>query len=318
MSKKRVVGVIGVGHVGAHVAYSLAVQGIADELILVDANQDKAKCECQDIFDSVGYLPHRLSIRVGDYADLGNCDVVVNAAGKISLLLGSGNNRLKEMDFTIRAVNDFTAKVMASGFHGIFLNIANPCDIVTRQFAKLSGLPKGHVLGTGTALDTARLRSALARQTGIDHKSICAYVMGEHGADQMVPWSTVSFGGRPLADWAKADERFRFDHNALRDEAREGGWVVFAGKQCTEYGICSTAARLVHIILLDEKQIMPVSAELDGEYGEKDLFVGVPAVVGAGGAEQVVELPMSSEDMEEFKKCCAGVRQNMEHLKEIK
>ena len=318
MSKKRVVGIIGVGHVGAHVAYSLAVQGIADELILVDKDQKKADCECQDILDSVCYLPHRVAVRAGDFADLKDCDVVVNSAGKISLLATGNNSRLEEMEFTIRAVNGFVDKVMASGFHGIVVNVTNPCDLVTRQFAKLSGLPRGHVFGTGTGLDTARLRSALARQTGVDHKSISAYVLGEHGASQMVPWSAVSFGGRPLSAWEKEDERFRFDHEAMRKEAANGGWVVFAGKQCTEYGICSTAARLVHIVLLDEKQIMPVSAELHGEYGEEGLFVGVPAVVGADGAESVVELPMSGDELTEFHRCCDDVRRNMETADKIK
>ena len=317
MSKKRIVGIIGIGHVGAHVAYSLAVQGIADELILVDKDQKKADCECQDIFDSVSWLPPRVGVRVGDFADLRDCDVIANSTGKISLLATGNNNRIEEMDFTVKAVRGYVDKVMASGFHGVVINVTNPCDIITGLFAKLAGLPRGQVFGTGTGLDTARLRSALARQTGIDHKSICAYVLGEHGASQMVPWSAVSFGGRPLSAWAAEDERSRFDHEAMRKEAANGGWVVFSGKQCTEYGICSTAARLAHIVLLDEKQIMPVSAELRGEYGEEGLFVGAPAVVGAGGAERVVELTMSDEDLRSFKSCCADVRKNAEAADKI-
>ena len=318
MNKKRIVGIIGVGHVGAHVAYSLAVQGIADEIVLVDMERKKVECECQDVMDAVSYLPHRVLVRVGDFADLKDCDVLVNSAGKISLLATGNNSRLEEMEFTVRAVNGYVDKVMSSGFNGVVVNITNPCDVITGRFARLSGLPKGRVFGTGTGLDTARLCSALARQTGVDHKSICAYAMGEHGASQMVPWSMVSFGGRSLEDWAKVDERFRFDREAIRKEARDAGWVVFSGKQCTEYGICSTAARLVSVVLLDEKQILPVSAPLEGEYGESGIYIGVPAVVGAGGAEQVVELPMSAEDLAEFKKCCSDVRRNMEHADTIK
>lgn len=314
--KKRVVGIVGIGHVGAHCAYSLAVQGIADEIILVDMNRQKAVSECQDLFDSVAYLPHRVEVRVGDFPDLKDCDVLVNSVGNIDILRGT-HNRVDEMDFTIRAVNGYVQKVMDSGFDGVIINITNPCDIVTRQIAKLSGLPRGRVFGTGTGLDSSRLRSALAKQTGMDHKSITGYMMGEHGASQMVAWSSLSFGGKSLAEWAKTDPRFSFDHEAMRKEVIGAGWVTFSGKFCTEYGIASTLARLVQIVFVDEKQILPVSTELRGEYGQEDIFVGVPAVIGANGVEQVVELPLPQEEYDAFQSCCADVRANMEHLKDI-
>lgn len=315
--QKRKIGIIGLGHVGAHCAYSLAIQGVADELILVDKNHEKLVSECQDLMDSGLFFPHRVTVKAGDFADLGDCDILVNAAGNIEILRGN-HDRVTEMDFTIAAVNGFMSKVMASGFHGMIINISNPCDIVTRQIAKLSGLPRGHVLGTGTGLDSSRLISALARETGFDHQSISGFMMGEHGAAQMAAWSTVTFGGRPLADWAKTDARFRFDHDKIKKEAINAGWVTFSGKLCTEYGIASTLARLAKTILHDEKQILPVSAELCGEYGETDLFVGVPAVIGANGVEKVVELGLPDEEYQEFKACCASVRKNMEHLKEIR
>lgn len=314
--KKRKIGIIGMGHVGAHCAYNLAIQGIADELILVDHNHDKLVSECQDLMDSGMFFPHRVAVKAGDFSDLKDCDILVNAAGKIGILLGT-HDRVTEMDFTIAAVNEFMPKVMASGFHGIIINISNPCDIVTRQIAKLSGLPRGHVIGTGTGLDTARLISALARETGFDHKSITGYMLGEHGAAQMAAWSTVTFGGKPLCEWAKTDGRFQFDREKIKKEAINAGWVTFSGKFCTEYGIASTLARLVRTILYDEKQILPVSAELCGEYSQTDLFVGVPAVIGADGAEKIVEFNLTDEENKEFKLCCQSVRTNMEHLKEI-
>lgn len=306
------IGIIGSGHVGAHTAYSLAIQGIADNIILVDINKKKADSERQDIFDSLMFLPHKVSIQSGDYSDLGRCDIIINAAGKVDILINN-NDRLQEMRYTISAVNSFVDKVMASGFNGIVISISNPCDVVARQFAKLSGLPRGHVFGTGTALDTSRLRSALSRVTGIHTESICAYVLGEHGASQMAAWSAVSIGGKSLDDWAKTHERFRFDRDAIQSEAREAGWVTFAGKNCTEYGICSSAARLAQIVLHDEKIIMPVSAELCGEYGQDDIFIGVPAVIGADGVEEVVELSLSQEDLSRFRQCCDDVRQNIRH-----
>ena len=141
--KKRTIGIIGIGHVGAHVAYSLAVQGIADEIILVDKERKKADCEAQDVMDSVCYLPHRVEVRSGDFPDLKDCDVLVNSAGHIQLLATGNKTRLDEMDFTIRAVNGYVDRVMESGFDGVVINITNPCDVVAWRFAELSGLPRG-------------------------------------------------------------------------------------------------------------------------------------------------------------------------------
>ena len=241
--------------------------------------------------------------------------MIVNSVGKISLL--ETHDRLTEMDFTIPAVRGFAGKIKASGFDGVLVNITNPCDIVTRELALALGLPRGRVFGTGTGLDTSRLLSALARQTGVDHKSITAYMLGEHGALQFAPWSCVSFRGMPLDKWAETNERFRFDRDALQKESIGGGWVTYNGKQCTEYGICTTAARMVQIILHDEKAIMPASMELCGEYGESGLFAGVPCVIGKDGVEQIVELPLTDGERAKFHECCEGIRKNMEHLKEI-
>ena len=314
--KTRKVGVVGIGHVGAHVAYTLALEGIADELVLVDMNEQKVTSEVQDLRDAAAYLPHRVTVNAGDFSDLGDCDVIVNSVGKIDLLR-KVHNRVTEMDFTIPAVRSYVDKIKASGFDGVVVNITNPCDIVTREIAMGLGLPRGRVFGTGTGLDTSRLLSALARQTGVDHKSITCYMMGEHGNDQFAPWSCVSFRGMPLDQWAKTDERFRFDREALQKESIGGGWVTFSGKFCTEYGIATTAARMVHIVLHDEKAIMPASMELCGEYGESGLFAGVPCVIGAKGVEEVVELPLTDEEKAKFHECCEGIRHNMEHLKEI-
>ena len=316
MSKKRILGVIGLGHVGAHVAYALAVQGIADELILVDQNEKKLSSEVQDLRDAAAYLPHRVTVCAGGFQELGVCDVIVNCVGRIELLRGS-HDRLTEMDYTIPAVRGYAHKIRESGFDGVLINITNPCDIVTRELALELGLPRGRVFGTGTGLDTSRLLSALARQTGIDHKSITCYMLGEHGNQQFAPWSCVSFRGMPLDVWAERDERFRFDRMALQKESIGGGWVTFSGKFCTEYGIATTAARMAHIVLHDEKAIIPASAELCGEYGETGLFAGVPCVIGANGVEQVIELPLTAEELATFHSCCEGICKNMEHLKEI-
>ena len=151
----RKVGIIGVGHVGAHVAYSLAIQGIVDELVLADTDTARVESEYQDLLDALPHMPHRTRVSIGEYEDLADCDLIVNSAGHIELLLGS-DDRSRELKFTIPAVHTWVDRVRKAGFDGVVLNISNPCDVVTREIANGLGLPKGRVLGTGTGLDSAR------------------------------------------------------------------------------------------------------------------------------------------------------------------
>ena len=314
--EKRKIGVIGIGHVGAHVAYSILIQGLADEVVLIDRSEKKLTAEVQDLRDAVAYMPHRAEINPGDFCDLKDCDIVIYSIGNTGLLVGN-ENRTAELDFTIPIVRTLAKNIKESGFSGILINVANPCDVVTREMAKILELPKGHVFGTGTGLDTSRLLSVLSRKTGIDHKSIHAYMIGEHGNKQFCPWSCASFGSEPLEQLAKRDELFNFDQAAVQKEAIGGGWVTFAGKRCTEYGISATTARMVAMVLRDEKTIIPASTELDGEYGEKDVFVGVPCVIGKDGVEKVIELPLNEKEKEEFHACCDGIRENIKHSETI-
>ena len=196
MPKKRIVGVVGLGHVGAHVAYTLGVTGTADLVKLCDINEKKLVSEHQDLMDAAMFMPHHVKYAMASYEELGDCDIIINAIGKIDLLVT--HNRDTEMNFTVAQVADFIPKIMKGGFKGIFINITNPCDVVSDLISKLSGLPAGHVFGTGTGLDTSRLVSAISQQTGLDHKSITAYMMGEHGNAQMVPWSVIQSAANAL------------------------------------------------------------------------------------------------------------------------
>lgn len=312
--KTTKIGVVGIGHVGAHCAYALLIQGLADELVLVDTNKKKVESEVQDLRDSVVYTPHNCVITAGEYEDLADCDIIVNAVGNIGLI--AAGDRVLETEFTIAAVNSYVKKVVDAGFNGIWINITNPCDIVTRQIALLSGLPKGHVFGTGTGLDTSRLKSILAKETGYDHKSFDGYVLGEHGKKQTVPWSTITFGGNSIEKLAKTDDTFVFNLDEVAKKVHDNAWVTYNGKGCTEYGICSTLARIVKAVIHDEKVILPTSAPLDGEYGIHDIFAGVPAVVGVDGIEKVIELPLNESEQAAFTECCEGVRQNIVDAKE--
>ena len=162
--KKTKIGIIGIGNVGAHVLYTLALQGLAQEFLLIDIDEKKAGADLQDVFDCAMYLPHPVRMSVGTFSDLKDCDIIVYSVGTIDLLR-QGHNRLTELNFNIPAAIENARKIKESGFTGILINISNPCDIVTRELANRLGLPKGHVFGTGTGLDTARLVASLSKAT---------------------------------------------------------------------------------------------------------------------------------------------------------
>ena len=169
MLKKRKIAIIGLGHVGTHCAYALALSGLVDELVFVDNKEAKLRSEVQDIRDAIANCPHTVVVNSAGYGDLADVDIIVNAIGKIELLATPNHDRLDEMNFTIPQVTDYVPKVIAGGFNGIWINITNPCDVVTGQIGRLSGLPRNHVLGTGTGLDKARLKNILYLQTGVAH-----------------------------------------------------------------------------------------------------------------------------------------------------
>lgn len=308
MLKKRVVGVAGLGHVGAHVAFCLGMMGIADEVLLCDVKEQKAISECQDLNDAVMYMPNHTVYNITDYAGLAQCDIIVNAVGDVSLC--ASGDRDSELENSIHQVSQYIPQVMAAGFKGIFISVTNPCDVIAHLIQKLSGLPRGRVIGTGTLLDSSRLIHAISEQTGLDARGFFAFMLGEHGSSQMVPWSLINFYGKSLKDMEK-DPRFVFDKEKVQERAIKGGWVTYVGKQCTEYGIASAAATLVRTVLHDEKRILPCSAELHGEYGEHDVFCGVPALIGINGVEEVMEYPLTDDEMATFKACLATIHKNI-------
>ncbi len=370
--KKVKIGIIGIGNVGSHVLYTLALQGLADEFVLIDINEKKAAADRQDTFDSAMFLPHKVKITVAHIAEndaaagvstdsasagsadgkvsqaeaadsiesaaaqrneeqghpdpapepdgfslLRDCDIIINSVGQIDLLR-VGHDRFTELKFNIPAVRSYAARIAASGFDGIIVNISNPCDVITHELIRLITLPKGHIFGTGTGLDTARLRAALADKLNVSVDSIVAYMFGEHGSHQITPWSIASFDGIPLDVMEKLDSRFGFDREKAEHAAAEGGWVTYYGKFHTEFAISLTASRIVKAIINDEKAVLPASCLLEGQYGESDVCAGVPAVIGAGGVELIPELPITEEERSRFHECCEVIRGNIARAAEIR
>ncbi len=311
--KLRKVGIIGIGHVGAHVAFSLVTQGIVDELVLVDINKQKAISERQDLLDAATYLPHRVNVIVGEYEDLADCDIIVNSVGKID----ESRDRLAELQQSIDMVNTYAKRIMDAGFDGIIINITNPCDIVAYHIQKVTNLPSNQVFGTGTGLDSSRFRNVMAECTGIDHKSIVGYSLGEHGDSQMIPWSIVNLGGKPLSELEKErpDTFGKLDKNDITYRTIKGGWFTYEGKKCTEFGIASTTSRIINGIYHDEKFVTTASTLLEGQYGEKDLYISIPVVIGKDGIEDKYELNLTEEELKAFKNSCTVVKDNISKIK---
>ena len=339
--KKVKIGIIGIGNVGSHILYTLAVQGLVDEFVLVDINEKKAAADRQDTFDSAMFLPHKVKITVahvaelienslrggkdaqagspddiGEFALLSDCDIIVNTVGQIDLLR-TGHDRFTELRFNIPAVRSFAKYIVSSGFDGVIVSISNPCDVITYELIRLIPLPKGRIFGTGTGLDTARLRAALADRLKVSVDSITAYMMGEHGSHQITPWSVASYNGIPLDVMEKLDERFSFDREKAEHAAAEGGWVTYYGKFHTEFAISLTASRVIKAIIYDEHAVLPASVLLEGQYGETEVCAGVPAVIGASGVEFIPELPITKEEQARFHECCDVIRANIARAAEL-
>lgn len=272
------VGIVGVGHVGADVAFSLVTQGLCDVIVLLDENQPKAASQALELRDMASLVASRVRVIANDYAELHDADVLVVAVGPKTLLR---EDRLEELAETRAAVRQVIPQVVASGFAGVILNITNPCDVITQIIQQTSGFPHNQVLGTGTSLDTARMKRVVGEFFDIDPKSVTGYVMGEHGESQFVAWSTVMLGGRPVAELAGDRD---VDWARMNDQVRGGGWDILQGKGWTSFGIATATARLVEAILSDANSVYPVAA-----WDENlKVYIGQPAIIGKNGVVQTL------------------------------
>ena len=309
--QKRKIAIIGAGHVGSHAGYSLISQSLAEEIVYIDIDQKKAIAQALDLSDATKYLPSRASVYAGDYADITDAQLLIVAAGPLPDM-SKGQTRMDTLRQTITIMKEVTESIRMSGFAGIILNISNPADVITHYIQHQLNWPAKRILSTSTTLDSARLCRALAEATGVDQKSICAYALGEHGESQMVAWSAVTLGGKPLTQLQKERPGTygKLDLDAIANEGRAGGWKILGGKGSTEFGIGASIAEVVRAIFHDENRILPVSVLLDGEYGQHDVYASVPAVLNKDGIADIIELNLTSEEQEKFDASCKTMTDN--------
>lgn len=305
---KTKVAIVGCGLVGSTTAFSLVTQGVCDEVVMIDINNEKAYGEMLDLRDSIEYLNRNVKVMTGTYADCKDADIIVITAGAPPK---AGQTRLDTLEMSARIAKSIVTPIMDSGFDGIFIVISNPVDIITHYIKELSGFPKNQVIGTGTAIDSARLKNFIADLVNVDPRSVHAYSMGEHGDSQMVPWSTVTVAGKPFYD-VIADNKDLVgdvDLDELVYKTTREGWEILERKGTTYYGIGTACTGIIKAILHDENKIIPVSTYLDGEYGEKNVYAGVPTVLNRMGAVDVLEIHMTPGELARFKESTKLIRE---------
>lgn len=308
--KTRKVGIIGAGNVGSHLGLQLAVQGLADEVVFYDVNNDKAMGESLDLMDAVSYQPHHFEAYAGTIDDMKDADIMINASGKPRL---PGQTRLDMMDGGIATTKEFLPLIEKSGFDGIIISISNPCDIIAEYIQYKLDYPKNKIIGSGTALDSARLQYQLSDQLKINRRSLTAYLLGEHGDSSMIPWSHVTVAGKKLDELlAEKPELYKMDpKDVILEKVHREGYVENTTKGCTEFGVTSATAELVRAIYHNEHKVLPVSVYLDGPYGIKDSFASVPAKIGKDGVEDIIELHLTDEENAELQ---ASIKVLKEHF----
>ncbi|MGN0156224.1 MAG: L-lactate dehydrogenase [Lachnospiraceae bacterium] len=314
--KRNKVAIVGCGLVGSTTAFSLITQGICDEVLMIDINKERAYGEMLDLADCIEYLNRNVKVRTGEYADCKDVDIIVITAGAPPK---QGQSRLDTLEVSAKICKSIVEPIMASGFDGIFIVVSNPVDIITHYVQILSGLPKNQVIGTGTAIDSARLQNMIAQIAGVDPRSVHAYSMGEHGDSQMVPWSTVTVAGKPFYDVIQ-DNKERIgevDLDNLVYKTTQQGWEILNRKGTTYYGIATACAGVIKAILDDENRIIPVSTLLEGEYGESDVYAGVPTILNRTGASDVLEIHMTPGELARFKESVSLIREYTKKILEV-
>lgn len=315
INRSKVV-IVGAGLVGSSTAFSLITQGVCDEVMIIDIDREKAKGEVMDLCHSIEYLNRNVKVTLGEYSQCKDADIIVITAGAPPK---KGQSRLDTLDQSAVIVKSIVEPVMAAGFHGIFLVVSNPVDVISYYVYQLSNLPKNQVIGTGTAMDSARLKHFLGELTHVDPRSVQAYTMGEHGDSQMCPWSHVTIGGKRFIDIIKDNKELKqVDFENMIRKVIKAGFEILKVKGTTCYGIASTAAGIIKAILNDENKIIPVSCYLSGEFSESDVYAGVPCILNRSGVKDIVEIHLTDSELEKFHASVSVIREYIQKIKKNK
>ncbi len=307
LSPRDRVGVVGTGMVGASFAFALMQSGLANELILIDADSARAEGEAMDLNHGLPFVGP-MKIRSGDFDLLAGCDLVVITAGANQR---PGQTRLDLLKANAKVIRDIVPKVVEANPTGVILISTNPVDILTQVAAEVADLPPGHVFGSGTILDTARFRYLLGEHFDVNPRSVHAYVIAEHGDSAVAVWSLAHIAGVPLADFPTPGDRPSSNPDSLGrifEQTISAAYEIIQRKRSTYYAIGLGLRTIVEAVLRDQQSVLTVCTPLQGTYGVEGMALSLPTIVGHGGADRLLEIPLSEDEIQAFQKSAETLR----------
>jgi L-lactate dehydrogenase len=302
--------VVGAGAVGSTMAYAALMRGAARSVVLYDINKAKVEAEALDLGHGIQFMPMAEVIGSDDIAACADADVVMITAGAKQK---PGQTRIDLAEATIALVKKILPSLVEVAPNAVYVMVTNPVDIVTYAALKFSGLPPTQLFGSGTVLDSSRLRYLIAQYTGVAVQNVHAYIAGEHGDTELPLWSSATIGGVPLLDWNAIEGHVPLTHEVRESIAREvveSAYRIIAGKGATNYAVALAGSRIIEAIVKDERRILPVSSLLEGYHGISDVCLSVPTVVGRAGVGERLQVPLSTDEL-------AGLRRSGEQLRAV-
>lgn len=298
--------IIGCGFVGAATAFTLMQSKLFSELVLLDANHDKAVGEAEDIGHGIPFAGE-MDIYAGNYDDIADCSMIIITAGANQK---PNETRLDLVQKNVAIYKNILSEITKRNYEGILLVVSNPVDILTYVAQKLSGLPERRVIGSGTVLDTARLKYALSQQLDVDSRNIHSFIIGEHGDSEIVAWSSTNISGVPLDQFLEMRGHMHsdMDKQEIAEKVKNSAYDIIAKKDATYYGIAMSVRRICECMIRDEKSILPISTSMHGDFGIEDVCLSMPTILSAEGMETHIPIKLSEKEQESLKQSASTLK----------
>ena len=308
--KMQKIGIVGCGNVGATIAYTVMQSRLFSEIVLIDKNEEKARSEVMDLSHCLSFVAP-MSIYQGTYEKLHDAGIVVVAAGANQ---EDGEDRLSLAEKNAKIIGDIVPRIAAVNKECIILLVTNPVDILSYEAYRLSGFDSNRIIGSGTVLDSGRLKYLVGERLNVDHRNVHTFIIGEHGDSELAVWSSANISGIDLDDYLHVCGARMGDLYGMYESVVSSAYEIIRGKGATYYAIAQAALRIIRSIVRDENTILPVSALVSGQYGIDDVYLSVPCVVGKGGVKHILEIPLNDDEHARLQKSAAQLRQVLDRL----